>query len=191
MNQLILRYFKKINFKQQIISYFLIIFYSLSLAISAKIKFYLPFSIVPFTLQMLVIFLIIFFEDKKIAFFSILTYLCLGLLNLPFFANVSGIQAILGPTGGYLLGFLFSSLVASDKRKSLTQENVNFVKLFTKGVFVILIVYLFGFLGLLRFIDFKKAFLIGVLPFIIFDFYKLFIALFIYAKLNYKGLRIG
>lgn len=179
------------DFNNSIIYNFIkILFYTISLSISAKIKFYLPFSVVPFTFQMLVIFFIIFNENKKIAFLTIFSYILAGIFELPVFANSNGIMTILGPTGGYIIGFLFSSLTAVEEKNILKVNNKKiqrYLFLTIKGISAITIIYLFGFLGLLRFMSPDMAFLNGVLPFIIFDFYKLFIAILIYSKINFIG----
>lgn len=158
-----------------------IVFYIFSLSISAKIKFYLPISVVPFTFQMFVLFLIIFNENRLISFLSIVSYILSGILNLPVFANFSGFAALLGPTGGYIIGFMFTSLFAKESRKENIKENGVFSNIlvgnFIKGLFCIFTVYAFGFLGLLRFMNPKMAFISGILPFIIFDLYKLILAI--------------
>lgn len=159
-----------------------IIFYIISLAICSKLKFYLPFSLVPFTFQTMIIFLIIFFEKKNLAFISIFSYIICGSLGIPVFSHSNGFSNLLGPTGGYILGFLFSSFLADEKIKIK-----NYFTLFIKGIFSIFIIYLSGFLGLLRFIDAKKAFITGILPFIFFDIYKLLLSIFIYSKIKFKG----
>lgn len=164
-----------------------ILYYVISLAISAKIKFYLPFSIVPFTFQTLIIFLIVFFEDKKTAFITISSYLTLGLLNFNVFSNNFGFLSLFGTTGGYLIGFLFASFFACKKENSKNNINkIDYLFLSIKGILALITVYFFGFLGLLRFMKPLQAFIVGVLPFIIFDIYKLLISLFIYSKLNVK-----
>ena len=46
------------------------------------------------------------------AYIAVLAYLLLGLVGLPVFAGgASGIVALSGPTGGFLFGFLFASIV--------------------------------------------------------------------------------
>lgn len=69
-------------------------------------------SAVPFTLQTFGVFLAIGVLDGKRGTLAILTYLILGALGVPVFANFSGgIGYMLGPTGGYIIGFLLSALV--------------------------------------------------------------------------------
>lgn len=69
-------------------------------------------SAVPFTLQTFGVFLAIGVLGGKRGTLAILTYLILGALGVPVFANFSGgIGYMLGPTGGYIIGFLLSALV--------------------------------------------------------------------------------
>ncbi|MCQ3034749.1 MAG: biotin transporter BioY [Bacilli bacterium] len=68
----------------------------------------IPVLVVPFTLQTLAIFLCCWTLDFKTSMFAITAYLLLGLVGVPVFSGFSGgVSAILGPTGGYLVGFLF------------------------------------------------------------------------------------
>lgn len=67
---------------------------------------------VPFTLQTFGVFLAVGTLGGKRGSLAVLTYLLLGAVGAPVFAGFSGgIGCILGSTGGYIVGFLFSSLV--------------------------------------------------------------------------------
>lgn len=69
-------------------------------------------TMVPFTLQTLGIFLALLLFGGKLGGFSILTYLLLGAMGAPVFAGMKGGFAVLmGPTGGYLLGFLAQAIL--------------------------------------------------------------------------------
>lgn len=71
-----------------------------------------PFGSVPFTLQTLAIFAILMILGGKRGTVTIAIYLLLGLVGLPVFANFQGGAArLVGPTGGYLVGFLFVGLI--------------------------------------------------------------------------------
>ena len=71
----------------------------------------LPFT-VPFTLQTFAVFAALCTLGGKRGTFAILTYLSLGAVGLPVFAGFKGgLGALLGTTGGYILGFLFSALL--------------------------------------------------------------------------------
>lgn len=67
---------------------------------------------VPFTLQTFGVFLAVGVLGGKRGTLAVLVYLLLGIVGLPVFAGFSGgIGCLLGTTGGYIVGFLFSALV--------------------------------------------------------------------------------
>ena len=67
---------------------------------------------IPFTLQTFAIFLTIGLLGGKRGSIAVLVYILLGAVGLPVFANFQGgIGILLGPTGGYIIGFLASALV--------------------------------------------------------------------------------
>ena len=69
-------------------------------------------STVPFTLQTFGVFLAVGILGGRRGTVSVLVYLLLGAVGIPVFAGFSGgIGIILGSTGGYIVGFLFSALV--------------------------------------------------------------------------------
>lgn len=74
---------------------------------------------VPFTMQSFACFLLGALLGRKRGVLAVLLYLLLGAFGLPVFSGFrSGIGALLGPTGGYLLGFLLLPLCvgfASDR----------------------------------------------------------------------------
>ena len=71
----------------------------------------IPFS-VPFTLQTFAVFLALNTLGGRRGLYAIVVYLLMGLTGLPVFsAYQGGIGILLGVTGGYLAGFLFSGLL--------------------------------------------------------------------------------
>ncbi len=67
---------------------------------------------VPFTLQTFAVFLAICVLGGKNGTISVLVYILLGAVGLPVFSGFKGgIGVLLGNTGGYIIGFLFSALV--------------------------------------------------------------------------------
>lgn len=63
---------------------------------------------VPFTLQTFGVFVAVGVLGGKRGSLAVLIYILLGVIGVPVFAGFSGgIGAILGTTGGYILGFLF------------------------------------------------------------------------------------
>lgn len=76
------------------------------LAILSQVSFILPGGI-PVTLQTFAIFLIGILLGPVKGTISVLLYLLMGAVGIPVFANFkSGLTALVGPTGGFLLGFL-------------------------------------------------------------------------------------
>ncbi len=68
--------------------------------------------VVPFTLQTLGVFLAVGILGGKRGTIAVLVYILLGAVGLPVFANFKGGPgALLGTTGGYIIGFLFTALV--------------------------------------------------------------------------------
>lgn len=77
------------------------------IAVFAQITIPLPFSPVPITGQTLAIGLAATILGKRYGTLSVAIYLLLGAVGAPVFAGMSGgFGALVGPTGGYLIGFL-------------------------------------------------------------------------------------
>ena len=71
-----------------------------------------PILAVPFTLQTFAVELTLFCLGGKRGFLAVLVYLLLGMIGLPVFSGFNGGAGyLLGPTGGFLLGFLATALV--------------------------------------------------------------------------------
>lgn len=145
---------------------------------------------VPFTLQTLVIFILIITLGFRDSLICIALYIILGLIGVPVFSGFkSGVAAILGPTGGYIIGFLFMPLVyfLSDKCFSKVISKKYIVQ-FIGLVLSTLVCYIFGTIWFLvvytNEITLWKTLLMCVIPFIIPDIIKMIIAIFVSNKLN-------
>lgn len=83
------------------------------IAIAAKIK--VPFYPVPMTLQTLAVLMIGATYGFRLGTLTVLAYLAEGLVGLPVFTNtppaVAGPLYFLGPTGGFLIGFVFQAAI--------------------------------------------------------------------------------
>lgn len=67
---------------------------------------------VPFTLQTMGVFITVGTLGGRRGTLAVLTYILLGAIGIPVFAGFSGgVGVILGTTGGYIIGFLFSALL--------------------------------------------------------------------------------
>ncbi len=82
----------------------------LLLSASAWIK--IPVGPVPVTLQTLVVFLAAAILGPKRGTIAVTSYIALGFVGLPLFSGfIGGSAAIMGATGGYIVGFILSTVV--------------------------------------------------------------------------------
>jgi biotin transport system substrate-specific component len=82
----------------------------LLLAASAKLNLPLPY--VPMTLQTLVVLVIGAVYGWLLGGATVVAYLAVGALGLPVFAGpIGGLKPMLGPTGGFLFGFVVAALI--------------------------------------------------------------------------------
>ena len=92
----------------------LALFGSLLLWVSAKVQ--VPFYPVPMTFQGAVVLLIGLAYGPRLAAATLLLYLAEGAVGLPVFAGTPergiGLAYMVGPTGGYLAGFLAAAVIA-------------------------------------------------------------------------------
>ena len=84
------------------------------LTLSAKVQ--VPFYPVPMTMQTLVVLLIGMAFGARLGVAAVALYLAEGAVGLPVFAGTPekgiGLAYMIGPTGGYLLGFVVATAVA-------------------------------------------------------------------------------
>ena len=90
-------------------SFLAVIFGTALLAISSKIR--TPFAPVPATMQTFVVLFLGMILGFRLAVATVILYLIEGSIGLPVFANGGGFIYLLGPTGGYLIGFVFTALL--------------------------------------------------------------------------------
>ena len=142
------------------------------LAISSKIQ--TPFTLVPATMQTFVVMFLGIVLGYKLATLSVILYLIEGSLGLPVFAKGGGVGYLLGPTGGYLIGFIFTAFFAGhiDNKKDP-------ILIFLYLLFSVSIIYFLGLGGLWNYMglekNFNEVFLIGAKPFLLIEIYKILI----------------
>ena len=145
---------------------------SLLLIASAKIK--VPLYPVPMTLQPLAVLMIAMLFGRNLATLTVGLYIFKGIIGLPVFAFGGGLMYLMGPTGGFILGFFVSAFVVGHladlgwgKKVSLSIISmlIGMLVIYTLGIFQ---------LALLK--GFNFALLKGFYPFLLGDFYKLLLA---------------
>ena len=136
----------------------------------------IPVSPVPITLTNLAIFFAIYLLGIKGGTACLLVYLCLGTAGLPVFSSFSGgLGRLAGPTGGYLIGFIFLALIQGSLMKAFPGKNTAAVIGMILGMAVC---YCFGtaWLAIQMELTFPAALSIGVLPYLPGDGVKIIIA---------------
>ena len=71
----------------------------------------IPVPVVPFTLQILFVYLAGSIIGAKLGALSMIIYMLLGLIGVPVFAEGGGIWYILKPSFGYIIGFIIATYV--------------------------------------------------------------------------------
>jgi len=148
---------------------------SLLIGLSAKVKVLLPFSPVPVTGQTFAVLMVGALLGSGRGSLAVIAYLIQGLAGAPIFAFGGGLAVLLGPTGGYLIGFIPAAFVTGllaekgwDRRMATT-------------VFAMILgnlaIYTCGLLWLTCLMGAKTtAFTMGLLPFIPGDILKIILA---------------
>jgi len=146
----------------------------------------LPFTPVPITLQTFFVLLSGAVLGANLGALSQFGYLLFGGLGLPLFAGGTfGLSSLIGPTGGYLLGFVSAScLVGWLTGKGKTR----YINLFLIFVIASLVIYLLGASWLAIFLScsLRKAIFLGILPFIPGDILKIVFATLVYKKIQLR-----
>ena len=137
----------------------------------------LPFSPVPISLTNFAIFLAIFVLGMKSGTISFIIYLLLGAVGVPVFSSFrGGFQVLAGPTGGYLIGFIFLALIMGFALEHFDRKLVPTIIGMIIGMAICYIfgtAWLAGQLGM----SFVAALGVGVIPYLPGDTAKIIIAI--------------
>lgn len=149
----------------------------------------LPFSPVPISFTNLVIYFTVYLLGAKLGTVSYVLYLLLGLVGLPVFSGFTGGMAKLaGPTGGYLVGFIFMALIAGyfiDKMPGNVSLHIAGMILGTAVCYIFGTIWLAGQLN----ISFTAGLGVGVLPYLPGDAIKIILAAIAGPKLKKRVFR--
>ena len=127
---------------------------------------------VPITLQTFAILLVGMLYGPKRGMQTVLIYVCAGVVGLPVFAHCSGgIHILLGPTGGYILGFVPAAAFTG----YLLQRGwiKHPISIFSAALFGVILLFIPGYLVLANFIGYQQAYYTGVAPFYLVELCKL------------------
>lgn len=136
----------------------------------------LPFTPVPVSFTIMAVYLTSYLLGAKTGMLSVIIYILIGLAGAPVFSGFTGGAAkLIGPTGGYIIGFIFIALIGGlfvDKFKGNFWLSLLGMALGTA------VCYLFGSLWLAyqAGMNLKQALLAGVVPYVALDCAKMILA---------------
>jgi biotin transport system substrate-specific component len=153
-----------------------VLFGALLLTLSAKV--HVPFWPVPMTMQTFVVLVIAMSCGPAIAASTFVAYLIEGAIGLPVFSGTPeqglGLAYMMGPTGGYLAGMLAASVIVGYFGARGWDRSVP--KTFIAMLIGTAVIFLLGYGWLATLIGPAKAWMLGVLPFVLSETVKVVLA---------------
>lgn len=144
--------------------------------ILAPLSIPIPFSPVPISLTNLAIYFSVYVLGAKKATISYCIYMLIGFAGVPVFsAFTAGPAKLLGPTGGYLIGLIFTAVISG----AFIEKFPGKIYMAVTGMVIgTAIAYAFGTIWLAHqmSLSFKAALFAGVIPYIPGDAVKIAIA---------------
>lgn len=169
---------------------FLVVGGSVLVAALAQLAINVPISPVPITGQTLGVLLLGALLGSRRGALSMLVYIAEGAAGMPVFANATAGPAVLvGPTGGYLAGFVVAAFVVGWLCERGWDRRL--VSASAAMLIANLVIYLFGVSWLQWFVGTENVLAAGVYPFIIGDLLKVALATVVLPSGWYILQRIG
>ena len=135
----------------------------------------IPIGLVPITLGNLVVLLAVYLLGLKDGMLSCFIYILMGVIGLPVFSNfTSGLGVLLGPTGGFIIGYIPLAIFAGLCSK---KEKIKLRFLLT--MLGIVVSYLCGtiWFSIVTETNFVASLVVCVVPFIVIDIIKVLISI--------------
>ena len=151
----------------------------------------LPIGVIPISLTNLAIYFSVYVLGRKRGTLSYIVYLFIGLIGLPVFSGFSGgLAKLFGPTGGYLIGFIFTALISGIFIDKFSRK---IYMCFLGMILGTVVTYIFGtaWLAYQAHLTFNTALAVGVLPFIPGDIIKMIIASLIGPQIKKRLISAG
>ena len=144
------------------------------IGLTAQVKVFLPFSPVPITGQTFAVLMLGALLGSRRGALGALLCIIAGIAGLPVFAAGAGLTALAGPTGGYLVGFVFAAYLTGKLAEKGWDRRVGTTIL--AMVLGNIVIHTFGVLWLSFLIGLRQAIIVGSYPFIIGDVLKIILA---------------
>jgi biotin transport system substrate-specific component len=142
----------------------------------------IPINQIPYTLQTLVVFIILLLLPLKDSLIIFITYLIMGLIGLPVF---SGFTSGITPTLGFIIGFTILPIIYKVLEQIIKLKNKNISKIINLFI-CLLILNVIGtiFYMFIMNLDFLSSLLICVVPFILIDVIKILASILITNRIK-------
>lgn len=172
-----------------------IAYLALSVAILAVCAWItIPLSAIPVTLQTFAVAFIAVILGPVRSLIAVAVYLLMGLIGIPVFSSFNaGAAALLGPTGGYIIGFLFEAVITGLFTRIPVKNKIAKVALSYLGALLGLVaLYFFGTLwfitvynrGASEAVGVGAALMLCVVPYLLPDAVKTLIAALLGVRLK-------
>lgn len=143
---------------------------SFAICLSGKVSIPLWFTPIPIATQNSVVLILAAFLGSRRGAAATFLFLVQVVMGLPVTSTGAvGIHCFFGPTGGYLIGYLIASFIVG----AIAEKNKTLANAFLAMTVGNLAIYLCGASYLATFVGFPKAFLLGVVPFVLGDLLKI------------------
>lgn len=142
----------------------------------------IPINQIPYTLQTLVVFIILLTLPLKDSILIFVIYLIMGLIGLPVF---SGFTSGITPTLGFIIGFIILPIIYKILYKIIKIKNQNILNIINLFI-CLLILNVIGtiFYMFIMNLDFLSSLLICVVPFILIDVIKILASILITNRIK-------
>lgn len=146
---------------------------ALLITLAAKVQ--VPFWPIPMTLHTLAVFFLAAALGPRLGFAAMTAYLVAGAAGLPVFSGSPergiGLAYMAGPTGGYLAGYLASTVVIG-----MLAQGRGLLARVLAMLAGLAVVYVFGLLWLTLFVPVSGLLAAGLAPFVLGDLVKIVLA---------------
>lgn len=145
------------------------------IAVLSQISIPLPFTTVPLTMQVFAVALTGIVLGAKKGVISVLTYIIMGAVGMPVFAQFSGgLHVIVGYTGGFIWAFPFMVMIIGYVSQRYKKPRYIFMSM----IVALIIAYILGSMqyAFLAGIGLREALVVCVVPFIPVDLIKVTLA---------------
>ncbi len=150
-------------------------FFALLTAVGAYVRIPLPFTPVPITMQVMFVLLCGAALGPVYGATAQALYVVIGVLGLPAFSAAGGgFSYLLGPTGGYIVGFVAAQFVIGSIIKTSGDKRASFLRVCVAMTAGLAVIHLFGAINLKIFlcVSWPETLSAGFIPFIFIDSLK-------------------